>query len=73
MGCVSISILAHLWYIDADMLFDQRPFLAIKHFLPKLELASEPKIVNISSAFGSISGKSDIYSCGRDTIKFSYR
>lgn len=34
----------------------QGPFLAIKHFLPKLELAAEPKIVNISSSFGSISG-----------------
>ncbi|KAI1156112.1 hypothetical protein F4825DRAFT_446849 [Nemania diffusa] len=31
------------------------PFLAIKHFLPKLELANQPRIVNISSAFGSLS------------------
>ncbi|KAI0451936.1 hypothetical protein F5B21DRAFT_506710 [Xylaria acuta] len=31
------------------------PFLAIKHFLPKLEMATQPRIVNISSAFGSLS------------------
>jgi hypothetical protein len=31
------------------------PLLAIKHFLPSLERASDAKVVNISSAFGSIS------------------
>ncbi|TPX09382.1 uncharacterized protein E0L32_009426 [Thyridium curvatum] len=31
------------------------PFLATKHFLPSLEKAAEPKVVNISSSFGSIS------------------
>ncbi|KAI0857667.1 hypothetical protein F4860DRAFT_488522 [Xylaria cubensis] len=31
------------------------PFLAIKYFLPKLEMAKHPRIVNISSAFGSLS------------------
>ncbi|KAI0097555.1 hypothetical protein GGR51DRAFT_466394 [Nemania sp. FL0031] len=31
------------------------PFLAIKHFLPKLEMAKQPRIANISSAFGSLS------------------
>ncbi|KAI1122333.1 hypothetical protein F5Y10DRAFT_281771 [Nemania abortiva] len=31
------------------------PFLAIKHFLPKLKMAHNPRIVNISSSFGSIS------------------
>ncbi|KAF2969162.1 hypothetical protein GQX73_g4406 [Xylaria multiplex] len=31
------------------------PFIAIKHFLPKLEAAKQPLIVNISSAFGSLS------------------
>ncbi|KAJ8132812.1 hypothetical protein O1611_g807 [Lasiodiplodia mahajangana] len=30
------------------------PFLAIKHFLPKLEKAKNPRVVNISSAFGSL-------------------
>jgi short-subunit dehydrogenase len=33
------------------------PLLAIKHFLPSLERASGAKVVNISSAFGSISGE----------------
>ncbi|KAG8667803.1 hypothetical protein FPOAC2_13002 [Fusarium poae] len=34
------------------------PFLAIKHFLPSLEKAKEPKVINISSSFGSISTNS---------------
>ncbi|KAK4141375.1 NAD(P)-binding protein [Dichotomopilus funicola] len=34
------------------------PLLTIKHFLPKLEQAPGAKIVNISSAFGSISTNS---------------
>ncbi|GAW19501.1 hypothetical protein ANO14919_089880 [Xylariales sp. No.14919] len=33
------------------------PFLAVKHFLPQLEMAEQPRIVNISSAFGSLSSK----------------
>jgi short-subunit dehydrogenase len=31
------------------------PLLTIKHFLPKLEQSPNAKVVNISSAFGSIS------------------
>jgi len=34
------------------------PLLTIKHFLPKLERASGARIVNVSSAFGSISSSS---------------
>ncbi len=45
----------------SDMLVDKfrvmavGPLLTIKHFLLKLELAPGPKVVNISSGYGSIS------------------
>jgi NAD(P)-dependent dehydrogenase (short-subunit alcohol dehydrogenase family) len=34
-----------------------RPLLAIKHFLLSLERASDARVVNISSAFGSVLGE----------------
>ncbi|KAF2810713.1 NAD(P)-binding protein [Mytilinidion resinicola] len=34
------------------------PFLTCKHFLPNLEKSAEPKVVNITSAFGSVSDNS---------------
>ena len=40
----------------ALMMFLQGPFLTCKHFLPSLEKAVDPKIVNITSEFGSVSG-----------------
>ncbi|OSS52463.1 hypothetical protein B5807_03049 [Epicoccum nigrum] len=40
----------------------QGPFLTCKHFLPSLDKAVDPKIVNITSDFGSVSGKHITYS-----------
>lgn len=38
------------------------PFLTCKHFLASLEKATDPKIVNITSEFGSVSSKSIVSS-----------
>jgi len=49
---------------SADMMVERfrvmavGPLLTIKHFLPKLEKASDARVVNVSSAFGSISTNS---------------
>ncbi|KAL2131078.1 hypothetical protein VTI74DRAFT_5574 [Chaetomium olivicolor] len=54
-----------LWHEQtADMMVEKfrvmtvGPLLTIKHFLPSLEQAPDAKVVNISSAFGSISTNS---------------
>jgi len=58
VGVEPESFVAH----TADLLIEQLrimavgPFLTTKHFLPNLEASSTGKVVNISSAFGSISG-----------------
>jgi short-subunit dehydrogenase len=39
-----------------DMVVETFRVMAIRHFLPGLERASDARVVNISSAFGSISG-----------------
>ncbi|VUC27225.1 unnamed protein product [Clonostachys rosea] len=44
------------------------PLLVMKHFLPKLEMARKPKIMNISSNFGSISGGHALSLLFRQTI-----
>ncbi|KAF4475730.1 hypothetical protein FAGAP_12686 [Fusarium agapanthi] len=55
--CRGMNSLLSSWLRDFESWLWQGPFLTMKHFLPKLEKASQPKIVNISSIFGSISGK----------------
>lgn len=44
---------------------NQGPFLTTRYFLPNLEQSENGRIVNISSAFGSVTGK-------RNLIPFSY-
>ncbi|KHO10719.1 hypothetical protein MAA_11677 [Metarhizium robertsii ARSEF 23] len=48
-------------YARETSCYDDCPYLTMTEFLPQLELATNPKVINISSSFGSISKPGFLY------------